>query len=91
MSDVLVLNADAQPISYLPISVIQWKEAIKYMYHDMTIGWYGAPLGKRGSPQLLCCANMLDTKRRLDFQNLTFIYEICTDVVTAETSLQKCI
>ena len=42
MSDVLVLNADAQPISYLPISVIQWKEAIKYMYHDKCdiLEWY---------------------------------------------------
>lgn len=42
MSDVLILNADAQPVSYLPLSVIQWKEAIKYLYHDKcdVLEWY---------------------------------------------------
>lgn len=42
MSDVLILNADAQPVSYLPLSVVQWKEAIKYMYHDKcdVLEWY---------------------------------------------------
>lgn len=42
MSDVLVLNADAQPVSYLPLSAIQWKEAITYMYLDKVevLEWY---------------------------------------------------
>lgn len=42
MSDVLVLNADAQPVSYLPLSVIQWKEAITYMWLDkcVVLEWY---------------------------------------------------
>lgn len=42
MSDVLVLNADAQPVSYLPLSAIQWKEAITYMYLDKctVLDWY---------------------------------------------------
>lgn len=42
MSDVLLLNADAQPISYLPLSAIQWKEAITYMYLDKcdVLEWY---------------------------------------------------
>jgi len=42
MADVLLLNADAQPVSYLPLSVIQWKEAIMYMYHDKcsVLEWY---------------------------------------------------
>lgn len=42
MSDVLILNADAQPVSYLPLSIIQWKEAIRYMYHDKcdVLEWY---------------------------------------------------
>jgi len=42
MSDVLILNADAQPVSYLPLSVIEWKEAIRYMYHDKcdVLEWY---------------------------------------------------
>ena len=42
MSDVLVLNADAQPVSYLPLSAVQWKEAITYMYLDKcdVLVWY---------------------------------------------------
>jgi 5-methylcytosine-specific restriction endonuclease McrA len=30
----LMLNADGSPISYLPLSVISWEEAIKYMVLD---------------------------------------------------------
>lgn len=42
MADVLLLNADAQPISYLPLSTVQWKEAIRYMYHEKcsVLEWY---------------------------------------------------
>lgn len=42
MSDVLILNANAQPISFLPLSIVQWKEAIKYLYHDKcdVLEWY---------------------------------------------------
>jgi len=42
VSDTLVLNADAQPVSYLPLSSIQWKEAVMYMYHDKctVLDWY---------------------------------------------------
>lgn len=42
MSDVLVLNADAQPVSYLPLSAIQWKEAITYLCLDKVtvLDWY---------------------------------------------------
>ena len=40
--DTLVLNADGQPISYLPLSAIQWKEAITYMWLDKVsvLEWY---------------------------------------------------
>lgn len=31
MSDTLVLNADGMPASYLPLSTINWQEAIRYM------------------------------------------------------------
>ena len=42
MSDVLILNTNAQPVNYLPLSVINWKEAIRYMYHDKcdVLEWY---------------------------------------------------
>jgi len=40
--DVLLLNADGQPVNFLPLSAIQWKEAILYMYHDKVtvLDWY---------------------------------------------------
>lgn len=31
MSDTLLLNADAQPVSWLPLSTLNWQDAIKYM------------------------------------------------------------
>lgn len=34
MSDTLVLNADGAPVSFLPLSVINWQEAIRYMVLD---------------------------------------------------------
>ncbi len=34
MSDTLLLNADGAPVSFLPLSVIDWQEAIKYMVLD---------------------------------------------------------
>ncbi len=42
MSDTLVINADGQPVSYLPLSAVQWKEAITYMYLDKcnVLEWY---------------------------------------------------
>ena len=42
MSDVLVLNADGQPVSMLPPSTIQWKEAITYIWLDKVhvLEWY---------------------------------------------------
>ena len=42
MSDTLVINADGLPVSVIPLSVVSWKEAILYMYHDKcdVMEWY---------------------------------------------------
>ena len=42
MSHTLLLNADAQPVSYLPLSAIQWKDAITYLWLDKVtvLEWY---------------------------------------------------
>jgi 5-methylcytosine-specific restriction endonuclease McrA len=42
MADTLVLNADGQPISLLPPSTIQWKEAVTYIWLDKVhvLEWY---------------------------------------------------
>ena len=34
MADTLLLNADMSPVSMLPLSVISWQEAIRYMVQD---------------------------------------------------------
>ena len=34
MSSTLLLNADMQPVSLLPLSVVEWQEAIRYMVLD---------------------------------------------------------
>lgn len=38
----LVLNADAQPVSLLPLSVIDWQEAVRYLVLDKAsvMSWY---------------------------------------------------
>ena len=38
----LVLNTDGNPVSFLPLSVISWEEAIKYMVLDkaVVLDWY---------------------------------------------------
>jgi 5-methylcytosine-specific restriction endonuclease McrA len=42
VAHTLLLNADAQPVSYLPLSAIQWKEAITYLWLDKVtvLEWY---------------------------------------------------
>ena len=42
VSDTLVLNADGQPYSILPLSAISWQESIKYMVLDKVhvLEWY---------------------------------------------------
>lgn len=34
MSDTLLLNADAQPVSLVPLSAIDWQSAIRYIWLD---------------------------------------------------------
>ena len=38
----LLLNADAQPVSLLPLSIVNWQEAIRYMVLDKVdvMSWY---------------------------------------------------
>lgn len=35
--DVLLLNADARPVSYMPLSTITWQEAITYLFQDKIV------------------------------------------------------
>lgn len=40
--DTLILNSDAAPISFLPLSAVSWQESIKYMWLDRVnvLEWY---------------------------------------------------
>lgn len=42
MNSTLILNADAAPISLLPLSVISWEEAIRYLVSEKAtpVEWY---------------------------------------------------
>ena len=42
MSATLILNADASPVSMIPLSTISWEEAIKYLVTDkaVVLEWY---------------------------------------------------
>jgi 5-methylcytosine-specific restriction endonuclease McrA len=42
MSDCLVLNADGAPVSFLPISTVDWQEAVKYLVLDKchVLAWH---------------------------------------------------
>jgi 5-methylcytosine-specific restriction endonuclease McrA len=42
MADTLVLNADGMPVSYLPLSTINWRESITYLWLDKVtvLEWY---------------------------------------------------
>jgi len=86
VSDVLVLNADAQPVSYLPLSAVQWKEAVTYMWLDKctVLEWYddwivSSPSWETRVPAVIMLKEMMKRRARPRFskQNL-FIRDIYT-------------
>lgn len=79
MADVLVLNADGQPISYLPLSTVNWKEAITYMFVDKVhvLEWYDDWVVRSANwetkvPAVIMLKDMMrrKTKPRFSKQNL---------------------
>ena len=42
MSSTLLLNADMQPVSLLPLSIVDWQESIRYLVLDKVevLEWY---------------------------------------------------
>lgn len=74
MSDVLVLNADGQPVSMLPPSTIQWKEAITYLWLDKVhvLDWYDDWVVSSASwetrvPAVIMLKDMMRRKRKPRF------------------------
>ena len=74
MADTLVLNADGQPISLIPPSTIQWKEAITYLWLDKVhvLEWYDDWVVRSESwetrvPAVVMLKDMLRRKRNPRF------------------------
>ena len=88
MADVLLLNANAQPVSYLPLSVINWKEAIKYIYHDKcdVLEWYDdwlvrSPSWETKVPAIIMMREYIKEKSEVRFSKsnlyLRDVYKCC--------------
>jgi len=74
VSDVLVLNADGQPINFLPLSTIKWKDAITYMWMDKVhvLDWYDdwmvrSPSWETKVPAVIMMKEMMRKKGRPRF------------------------
>jgi len=74
MADCLVLNADGQPISLLPPSTIEWKEAITYLWLDKVtvLDWYDDWMVRSESwetrvPAVVMMKDMYQRRRRPRF------------------------
>lgn len=70
MADTLVLNADGQPISLLPPSTINWKEAVTYLWLEKVhvLEWYDDWIVRSESwetkvPAVVMMKDMLRRKR----------------------------
>lgn len=68
--DTLVLNADGQPISVIPPSVVNWKEAVTYLFLDKVsvLEWYDDWIVSSASwetrvPAIIMLKDMIKRKR----------------------------
>lgn len=74
MTDVLVLSTDGLPLNYLPLSAIQWKDAITYLFLDKctVLEWYDdwvvrSPSWETRVPAVIMLKERLRTKRKPRF------------------------
>ena len=72
--DVLLLNANGQPVSYLPLSAITWKDAVTYMWLDkcIVLDWYDdwivhAETWETRVPAVIMMKEMMKTKTKPRF------------------------
>jgi len=74
VSHCLVLNADGQPVSMLPPSTVEWKEAITYLWLDKVhvLEWYDDWIVSSSSwetrvPAVIMLKDMMKRKRKPRF------------------------
>ena len=97
MADCLLLNADAQPVSYLPLSAIQWKDAITYLWLDKVtvLDWYDDWVVRSESwetrvPAVIMLKDICNVDGNvLDSLKPTFMSETYTHVSIATLLIQK--
>jgi len=93
MSDVLVLNADGQPINFLPLSTIKWKDAITYIWMDKVhvLDWYDdwmvrSPSWETKVPAVIMMKEMMRKKSKPRFSK-TNLY--IRDMYTCQYCLKR--
>ena len=91
MADVLVLNADGLPVSYLPLSTIQWKEAVTYLWLDKVtvLDWYDDWIVRSSSwetrvPAVIMLKDMMRRKKTPRFSKTNVCS--CVTCITANTA-----
>ena len=96
MSDVLVLNADGQPVSYLPLSAVQWKEAITYLWLDKVhvLEWYDDWIVRSESwetrvPAVIMLKDMLKRRRHPRFTKFNLYLRDEASCQYCSTPLQR--
>lgn len=95
MADTLILNADGQPISYLPPSTVEWKEAITYLWLDKVhvLEWYDDWVVHSANwetkvPAVIMLKQMLRRRKNPRFSKYNvhlrdmFTCQYCSDVFT---------
>jgi len=99
VSNTLILNADASPISLLPLSVISWEESIRYLVSDKAtvLEWYEdwvvhSERWKTNVPAVMILKEYQKKKTGVRFskQNVflrdTYICQYCGDPVSGKSA-----
>lgn len=74
MADTLLLNSDAQPASWLPLSTLTWQDAIKYMVLDKArvLAWHDGWIVRSASWETPVPAVMMLTEYMKPKQHVRF-------------------
>ena len=96
MSDVLLLNADAQPTNYLPLSPISWKASITYLWMNKVtvLDWYDDWLVRSTTwetkvPAVVMLKKMQRRRAYSRFSKPIFLFAIFIPANTALNSVRE--
>jgi 5-methylcytosine-specific restriction endonuclease McrA len=98
MADTLVLNADGIPVSYLPLSTINWKESITYLWLDKVtvLEWYDDWIVRSSSwetrvPAVIMMKEMMRRRRTPRFSKTNIFLRDLHHCQYCETQFSKSI